>query len=96
MPENSIKFRILFSKTVKPAFHELPVYLRLASTLSDFSGLRLGSPKLGKYSWLKVGALKAGVSYDIGLSDYQVDGRKNGMLFSLGFDLQNPWGARFE
>ena len=45
---------------------------------------------------LKVGALKAGVSYDIGLSDYQVDGRKNGMLFSLGFDLQNPWGARFE
>ena len=44
----------------------------------------------------KVGALKAGISYDIGLSDYQVDGRKNGMLFSLGFDLQNPWGERFE
>lgn len=43
----------------------------------------------------KVGTLKAGVSYDIGLSDYQVDGRKNGMLFSLGFDLQNPWGERF-
>ena len=44
----------------------------------------------------KVGSLKAGISYDIGLSDYQVDGRKNGMLFSLGFDLQNPWGARFD
>jgi len=43
----------------------------------------------------KVGSLKAGVSYDIGLSDYQVDGRKNGMLFSLGFDLQNPLGERF-
>ena len=44
---------------------------------------------------VKVGSIKAGMSYDIGLSDYQVDGRKNGFLFSLGFDLQNPWGARF-
>ncbi|WP_313386293.1 PorP/SprF family type IX secretion system membrane protein [Chishuiella sp.] len=43
----------------------------------------------------KVGTLKAGISYDIGLSDYQVYGRKNGMLFSLGFDLDNPWGARY-
>ncbi|MBO6212096.1 PorP/SprF family type IX secretion system membrane protein [Algoriella sp.] len=45
---------------------------------------------------VKVGSIKAGMSYDIGLSDYQVDGRKNGFLFSLGFDLQNPWGARFD
>lgn len=45
---------------------------------------------------VKVGSIKAGMSYDIGLSDYQVDGRKNGFLFSLGFDLQNPWGTRFD
>ena len=45
---------------------------------------------------VKVGSIKAGMSYDIGLSDYQVDGRKNGFLFSLGFDLQNPWGAGFD
>ena len=45
---------------------------------------------------VKVGSIKAGMSYDIVLSDYQVDGRKNGFLFSLGFDLQNPWGARFD
>lgn len=44
---------------------------------------------------VKVGTLKAGVSYDIGLSDYQVDGRKQGFLFSLGFDLQNPFGNRY-
>ena len=43
----------------------------------------------------KIGLIKAGVSYDIGLSDYQVDGRKNGLLFSLGFDLENPWGTRY-
>ena len=43
----------------------------------------------------KIGLIKAGVSYDIGLSDYQVEGRKNGLLFSLGFDLENPWGTRY-
>lgn len=40
----------------------------------------------------KIGSIKAGISYDIGLSDFQADGRKNGMLFSLGFDLANPFG----
>lgn len=44
---------------------------------------------------VKVGSLKAGISYDIGLSDFQVDGRKQGLLFSLGFDLQNPFGDRY-
>ncbi len=39
---------------------------------------------------VKIGSLKAGMSYDIGLSDFQVDGRKQGFLFSLGFDLNNP------
>ena len=43
----------------------------------------------------KIGSIKAGISYDIGLSDFQVDGRKQGFLFSLGFDLQNPWGDRY-
>ena len=42
----------------------------------------------------KIGTIKAGLSYDIGLSDFQADGRKNGMLFSLGFDLSNPLGDR--
>jgi type IX secretion system PorP/SprF family membrane protein len=43
----------------------------------------------------KIGSVKAGVSYDIGLSDFQTDGRKQGLLFSLGFDLENPFGNRY-
>lgn len=39
---------------------------------------------------VKIGAIRAGMSYDIGLSDFQVDGRKQGFLFSLGVDLANP------
>lgn len=44
---------------------------------------------------VKIGSLKAGMSYDIGLSDFQVDGRKNGFLFSLGLDLSNPLNPDF-
>lgn len=43
---------------------------------------------------LKVGGLKIGMSYDIGLSDIAKEAG-NGILFSLGYDFSNPFNPDF-
>lgn len=43
---------------------------------------------------LKIGGLKVGMSYDIGLSDIAAEAG-NGILFSLGFDFTNPFNPDF-
>lgn len=43
---------------------------------------------------LKIGGLKVGMSYDIGLSDIAKEAG-NGILFSLGYDLGNPFNPDF-
>lgn len=43
---------------------------------------------------LKIGGLKLGMSYDIGLSDIATEAG-NGILFSLGYDFSNPFNPNF-
>lgn len=43
---------------------------------------------------LKIGGLKLGMSYDIGLSDIATEAG-NGILFSLGYDFSNPFNPDF-
>src|SRR5690606_665875 len=43
---------------------------------------------------LKIGDLRVGMSYDIGLSDIAKEGG-NGFLFSLGYDFGNPFNPDF-
>lgn len=43
---------------------------------------------------LKIGGLKIGMSYDIGLSDIAKEAG-NGILFSLGYDFANPFNPDF-
>src|SRR5690606_3527031 len=43
---------------------------------------------------LKIGGLRVGMSYDIGLSDIAAEAG-NGILFSLGYDFSNPFNPDF-